>query len=558
MFRKIIFAPKVLAILFSIAIGACTLEPKLRLDASPNTDNRCAQLANYRLPHGTVVEAEEIPAGLYDAEDGKSYQVPSFCRLHIYSTPTQQSAINIALWMPTSGWNGRYHQHGEGGMGGAINYASLAKLLGEGNAVAATDDGHDRSSAVGMNWALEEQKIIDGFGVALKETHDKAIALIKTYYTKAPSFNYFSGCSGGGRQAFIAAQRYPNDWDGILAGAPSFNTTQQFSSAARYGQLWLNHPEGRIPPQKLAAIQETALASCEPEAHLVDGIAGDPRYCKPEAKALACSGAETDQCLTLPQQKMLAAIYSGAAPESSHDKRFMGIAPTLEKTGDLKSWITGANLDNESPPYLLTAANGFYSNFVRRDSHWDVAKFDIDKDPLLAKSIKIQGRDLSSIIDATSPDLRPLQKSGAKLIVYSGWGDFGVLPGSVISYYNDVVERLGGFDRTQSFFRLFMVPGMGHCSGGPGANTFGQRHGADGLYKDGDHDIVNALHAWVEKGVAPERIIAAKYINDNRAQGIAFTRPLCAYPKVRVYSGRGDRREASNFKCEKKRGQVSY
>jgi feruloyl esterase len=544
-----------LMVAVGVVVNACTLGNSKQGITYAHKRIGCAQLSSLQIDHTRVTDAEDIPAGQYRAPNGQVYQVPNFCRVHLLATPASDSAINIAVWLPVTTRNGRYHQHGEGGMGGAINYASLAKLLSEGNAVAATDDGHTRTADGSAVWAKQPQKVIDGFGRALKKTRDAAVALIAAYYGQAPAYRYFSGCSGGGRQAFIAAQRYPNDWDGILAGAPSFDTTGQYTSAAVMGQRWRNYPKGRIAPEKLPMIQRTALAACSSEAHVVDGIAGDPRFCLFDAKSLACSGAETNQCLTAPEQRTLNALYQGAVyrdamAEQPRQKRFPGIAPTMEMTGDLKDWVTGGTSKNTMPPFFLTSANNFFRNFIYQNKEWDVAEFDVEKDYMLARNRPLNGRALSSVIDATSENLNLFRESGAKLIVYSGWGDVGVLPDGVIKYYEKVAKTMGGLEQTRQFFRLFMVPGMGHCSGGPGANAFGQRYGLAGVRSDRDHDIVQALQGWVEDNHAPEKIIAAKYINDERVQGVAFTRPLCAYPQVRVYIGAGDKDKAVNYRCE--------
>jgi len=532
-----------------IAVTNCAVIDDDFTADKPGIINQCSRLAELSLPHSMITNAELIASGNFSTPEGKSHVVPSFCRVQGISMPTKDSHINFEVWMPAKNWNGRYYQYGEGGLGGAINYASLAHLLNEGNAVAATDDGHVRDKEGTATWARDEQKVIDGFSFSLKETYENATRIVKAFYHRKPQYHYFSGCSGGGRQAFIAAQRYPQDWDGILAGAPGNDTVRIYSTFAALGKLWRDHPEGRISPKKLPAIQKASISACQKDAFVIDGIAADPRLCRFDPAVLACQDVETDSCLTRAQQSMLESIYNGVSLEAVDGERYSGIVPTTENSVNFKNWITGSSPRNDVPPAVVFLGNRFFRNFIYHNPEWDVAQFDRQVDPYFAKNKMISGKTFSSIADVNSTDLSLLKTYGTKLVVYSGWGDVGILPDDVIAYYEDVVKQSGGLETTQNFFRLFMVPGMAHCKGGPGANAFGQPYGLPGLQVDATHDITKMLEAWVEHDATPEQLVVTKYIADDPNKGVSFTRPICAYPTVPAYKGSGNPDFAENFRC---------
>lgn len=505
----------------------------------------CEGLLNLRLARTEIIKTETITTGsIADAND-QTYEVPTFCRVHGLVRLEPGSNINFEVWMPAQQWNGRYHQHGQGGIGGKINYAALARILNQGGVAVATDDGHTRDKDGGATWARDERKVIDVFTLSLKTTYDRAQDIVRHYYRQAPQYRYFSGCSGGGRQALIAAQRYPEDWDGIIAGAPGPDITG-YSRAAAYGQLWRNNPEGRIGPQKFPAIQKAALDSCSTDAQVVEGVASDPRFCKPNPDTVACTEEETDDCLTEPQRLMLKTLYNGIADTVTGEIIYPGFIPTMENAGGWPIWVTGTSPDNNQAPLSVFLGNRFFRNFVYNDPGWDVAQFNLTRDQSFAENKTLSGETFSSIMNTNQVDLSPLKKSGTKLITYDGWGDLGIVPNSLLNYHNKVVVKMGGDKQIRDFYRLFMVPGMLHCGSGPGANVFGQLYD---IKNDADHNIVRALEAWVEKGVAPDRIIATKYVDDKPEKGVAFTRPLCPFPQVSKYKGTGSTDLAVNFKC---------
>jgi hypothetical protein len=532
----------------------------IALSAATSADHRatCARLKSVPLRHAQVISADRIPQGTFHAPDGHSYVVPEFCRIRGVASPSSDSQISFEVWLPAAHWNGRYYQHGEGGGGGIVDYGALASFVRQGAVGAATDDGQKRPNDYNSSWALHHpEKIIDKYYRGLKTTTDHAKTLLESYFGKAARRSYFEGCSGGGGYALQAAQRFPDDWDGILVGAPANNVTGYFASTAWNSRLWLD-TLGRISPAKLSAIQRAALASCKPEARIVNGVAADPRFCQPDTSTLACKAAETNDCLTKPQIATLEAMYRG--PRSLRGEQiYAGFPSTMETgwVGSLTSGLTGSvAIFLHDQPAALYFTNDFYRFFVFDDPQWDISVLQSDDGIGLSEQKMISGRSLASVANAVDPDLSQLRKRGAKILMYQGWGDEALTPLEGISYYEKVAFKLGGIEATRDFYRLFMVPGMGHCRSGLGANSFGQDFYNDGQYfgrslvNDPAHNIQRALESWVERGRKPDRIIAAKYVDDDPKKGVAFTRPLCPYPQVPAYSGAGDLADAANFECK--------
>jgi len=518
----------------------------------------CEYLGNLKLSN-TTITAQSVPVGSFTAPDGKVYDVPSFCRVHGVSKPTNNSHINFEVWMPASDWNGRYYQLGNGGFAGSISYGEMAGNLNQGNVVSATDNGHE-ANALDASWALNHPEKIVDFGYrSLKVTTDKAKALINAYYGRKPHYSYFVGCSDGGREALMVAQRFPEDWNGILVGAPANYWTRQFTGFAWNQKALRANPYSYIFPGKLAAIQRAALSSCDANAHLVGGIASDPRFCRYDPSVLICQGRETDECLTKEQVRALKKIYSGPRDPQTGEKIFPGYEPTMESetqksdgswTGGWRQWITHKN-PAEAAQFIF--ANEFFSNMVFDNPDWDIRTHSAKNDYEFTITKSIAGETMTSILNADSPNLGALEKRDGKILMYFGWGDASNPPQAGIDYYESVKNQMG-VQRTHNFYRLFMVPGMAHCVGGPGPNSFGAFHTfPDGipepLKEDVDHNIIRALEAWVENGIAPEKIIATKFIDDDPSQGVKLTRPLCPYPKIAVYKGVGDITKEASFIC---------
>jgi hypothetical protein len=466
--------------------------------------------------------------------------LPAFCRVVLEIEPAAGSEISVELWMPADKWNGRFLGVGNGGFAGQVSYRELAMAVSKGYASAATDTGHS-GSPIDASWALgHPQQIIDFGYRAVHEMTLKSKLILQSFYSGPVRYSYFAACSDGGREALMEAQRFPLDYDGILAGAPAYNWTRLMTNAVADSQALTLNATSYIPAAKLAAISVAALEACDKNDGLADGVLDDPRRCKFDPSALLCKGADTDQCLTQPQVETLHALYSGAK-NAAGQPIFPGYVPGGELgEGGWGLWILGP-APNASLMYFF--GNGYFADMVYGNANWDYKTFSVDTG--LADGLQKAG----GPIDATDPDLRSFAKRGGRLILYHGWSDAAISALSSIDYYNDV--RTAASPATEdSILRLFMVPGMQHCSGGPGPNSFGQpglvsASGPD----DPQHDILLALQHWVEDGVAPESVIAAQFAGEGVARKITRTRPVCAYPKVARYKGTGSTDDAANFVC---------
>lgn len=532
----------------SAVIVSCASHQKNTASTLLNKFSQCRSISGLKLPHAVVTRAEPILEGEYLAPDGITYSVPAFCRVSGVAVPTEDSHIKFEIWMPINSWTGRFYHQGGGGFSGNIDQwsPSLVDFIKKGSVVTITDTGHEGKNTDG-SWALRQpEKIIDYGYRSLKETTDNAKRVVKEFYGKKPDYSYFSGCSNGGRQAMMAAHRYPEDWDGMLIGAPANDFIRLVTTHAwRYHAL-SGQSKSAIPISKLPAIQKAALASCEGEAHVNQEVAADPRFCRLDTDDLNCNEKESDSCLTVAQADALEKIYEGPRNPRTGKKLYPGFESTVENQGEWAKYIIGT-AENVRSQYAM--ADGLFSNMVFDNPEWDIHSLDYDKDIDFASSKDIAGERLSDVLSIVSPDFKKMEAKGAKVIMYHGWGDAAISAKGVIQDYEGVVKKMGGIAKTQNFYRLFMVPGMLHCGRGPGANAFGQFPISPGLKKDAKHDVHLALEAWVENDRVPESVIATKYIDDNPEKGVAFTRPICPYPKVPVYKGEGDDSQAASFHC---------
>jgi len=416
--------------------------------------------------------------------------------------PTRASRIVFELWLPEAGWNGRYYQLGNGGFGGDLHHPPLAAEAARGNAAAVTDTGHT-GDGFDASWAAgHPERVVDYGHRSIKSTSDAARALIRAYYGRAAAHRYFAGCSNGGRQALMAAQRYPDDWDGIIAGAPANLWTDQLVSFAALQRRLRTVPGAWLPPAKLPAIQRAALASC-PVATVHDSVATDPRLCRFDPARLLCRASESDDCLTPAQIESLRRITAAGYQPTS--------AAVVE---NWNRWIV--NPDTSSPSQLIFATQAFRYLLQDRPA-WEVAAFDPRRDVPSAR--------VRATLDADSTDYRRFRDRGGRILSYFGWADALISPGAGIHYYHRV-QRIMERARTEGFYRLFMVPGMTHCQGGASPDAFGQSLSASALRPDRRHDIRHALEAWAEQGIPPDELVAARYRGGDPAKGIAATRVL--------------------------------
>jgi hypothetical protein len=499
----------------------------------------CASLSSTSLPNTTITTAQSVPAGSFTPPYGRSLdKLPAFCRLAGVIRPSSDSDIRFEVWLPASDWNGKFLGAGNGGFAGSINYYALADNLRRGYATAATDAGH-QGGAEDATWAYKHPEKIVDFGYrALHATAENAKALIQAFYNSPAQHSYFNSCSDGGREALMEAQRFPADFDGILAGAPANFWTHMLANAVAMVQsLYGNDPAAYIPSAKLPAIQSAALAACDAQDGVKDGIISNPLKCHFDPSVLLCKGQDSRDCLTAPQLSALKKLYSGA--QDSHGKQiFPGYVPGAEDGAQgWAAWITGTAPGKASGPAY---AENYFRYMVFQDPAWNLLSANVDQVEVAADE------KTAAILNSTDPDLSRFHSRGGKLILYHGWNDPAISPLNTINYYNSVIAKMGA-KSVDSFVRLYMVPGMQHCFPGPGPNVFGQVGIPSAKGKP--YGALDALEEWVEKGTAPADIIATKYVSDDPSKGVQMTRPLCPYPQIAKYKGAGDTNDAANFVC---------
>jgi hypothetical protein len=494
----------------------------------------CAGLSNAKLPDTTITAASSV-SGKFSPPYGNPVDgLPEFCRVTGMIRPTSDSEIRFEVWMPASGWNEKYLGVGNGGFAGAIAFDQLAGNLKRGYATAATDTGHQADN-VDASWAYKHPEKVNDFGWrALHLTTENAKRLIEMYYSAAPKHAYFDSCSDGGREALMEAQRFPEDFDGILAGAPANYWTRLVASGTANFKVLRDNPAAYISAMKLPAISKATLAACDAQDGVKDGVINDPTRCHFDPSVLLCKNGDALDCLTAPQVTFLKTIYAGAS-NSRGEQVFPGRTPGGELgPSGWSSWILG-----DAPGAGL--GTGFYENYFRymvyEDPAWNPFTANLDA------ALHAAEEKTARALNATDPDLHRFEAHGGKLILYHGWNDPAIPAQNTINYYKSVQEKMGA-PVTERFVRVYMVPGMQHCIGGPGPTLIGQfgTPTAEG-------GVFGALERWVEKGTAPQEVIATKYTGDNPRQGVQMTRPLCPYPQIAKYKGSGDTNDAHNFVC---------
>ena len=490
--------------------------------ARPALAAPCETLAGLRLPQGAITLAQTVTGGTFTPPAAGGVpptplaDLPSFCRVAATLTPTSDSDIRIEVWLPASGWSRRFVGVGNGGFGGVISYGAMASALRQSAATASTDTGH---SGPGGSFGMgHPEKIVDW---ASRSTHlmtEAAKTVIQAFYDAAPRHSYFSGCSTGGHQGLSEAQRYPGDYDGILAGAHGANRTRLHASFLWTYAAARRNPAATVPPAKLAMLHAAVLSACDARDGVTDGLLGNPGQCRFDPATLACKGPDQPGCLTAPQVDAVNKVYDGMRNPRTGELLYPGW-PRGSETTPGGVW---ADMSLPEPSFA-----DLFRYWVFEDPKWDWRTFDFDKDTQRADA------KLGATVNALDPDLHAFRARGGKLLMYHGLNDTRVSAADSITYYDRVVAALRrGAPTAQDndLVRLFLVPGMGHCAGGPGPTSF------DGL---------GALVEWVEKGVAPTRIPASHV----EAGTVTMTRPLCAYPEEAVYSGRGDVNDAASFTC---------
>jgi serine/threonine protein kinase len=506
----------------------------------------CENLAALKLPNTTIDLAQAAPAGTFTLSGANLIQsLPAFCRVEGSIEPTEDSEIHFAVWMPTNGWNGKFRGVGNRGFAGKIEFGDMAAALRHGYAAGSTDTGHGGVGTDAPQWALGHPEKVADFGYrAVHEMTVKAKAIIRSFYGQAPQWSYFEGSSDGGREALMEAQRFPDDYEGILAGAPGMSWTNLFT-AGLYNTY--PRPAKYIPASKIPAISAAVLSACDALDGISDGIVNDPRQCHFDPSALRCQGAESDSCLTSAQVSQLQRIYAGLR-NSKGQQLSPGYMPGGEEGEDgWAGYITGS-APGQGAAYFFGL--NFFRDMVVENPGWDFRSVSPEH------AAQMADQKTGRAINPADPDLRRFRAHGGKLIVYHGWSDPAIPALSTINYYDSVVANMG-LQETEGFIRLYVAPGMHHAFLGPGPNFFGQVDlaglgGPPGIPipTDPQHNISRALERWVENGVAPGPIIATKYVDDlDPSQGVKMTRPLCPYPQIAKYKGAGDTNDAANFVC---------
>ena len=468
----------------------------------------CESLRNRTDHDYTVISATRVDA---------TPDVPEHCRVFGVVPPEIRFNVNLP-----SGWNGRFYMHGNGGYAGnppegTGTLRTAGQAVAHGFATAYTDTGHDsRVEPLGTFAHDDLGKEIDYAFRAVHLTAGTAKRLIAAYYGTSETYAYWDGCSTGGRQGLMSAQRFPDDFDGILAGAPVLNFTD-----TQIAYVWINQAleKHRVSPAKMSLVGDTVYARCDAADGLEDGLITDPRACDfdPAKHLPVCAGPSGETCFTRGEIETLEAIYGG--PLRNGTPFFPGQPVGAEAGNGWNRWIVsegGRSLG------LIFADTFFkYLAFTPDDPEYDWRTFDFDTDP---DRVTIR-----EMLDATDPDLSAFHAGGGKMITHFGWADTALNPMMGVNYYEDVRATMGA-TTAADFYRLFMVPGMFHCRGGLGTDRF---------------DALTPLVNWVEGGTAPDQIPAARVDNGE----VTRTRPLCPYPQVATYTGSGSIDDASSFVC---------
>jgi feruloyl esterase len=485
----------------------------------------CSDLAKVALPETRITSTEEV-AGKFAIPSPTpptgptQLDLPPICRV----TGVIDPAIKFEVWLPKrDAWNGRFQAVGGGGLAGIISYAALADAVKSGYASASTDTGHESTDSA---WLADRQRVIDYGYRAIHETTVKGKAVIDAYYGKAPAYSYFNGCSTGGRQGLMEAQRFPEDYNGIISGAPVNTFTH-----LHVGQLWTAHatlkePGAALSREDLDMVSKAVLEQCDAADGVADGVLADPRTCNFEPQTLACQSAATSACLSPAKAHALELIYQGPR----NPRTGVQIYPGLEPGGEAPQprnpgWAM--IMDGKQPFNIDTALIG---GMLFRNPQWDWRTFDFDRDVALLDA-KLYGT-----LNAINPDMGDFKARGGKLVIYHGWSDPGVMPQRTIDFYDEMIDFAskahGGDGRayTSEYARLFMMPGMGHCRGGNGPDKA---------------DFMSVIADWVEHGKAPESITARKE-EDGK---VTMTRPICPHPQAARYKGRGNTNDAASFEC---------
>ena len=502
-----------------LSVGATLFTFAILLQAAPaHAATACEKLSAMTLTNATIDSAQMVAAGAFVQPDGRGVTttfatLPAFCRVTATLTPSSDSDIKTEIWLPATGWNGKFQAVGNGGWAGTIPYSSMAAALRQGYATAGTDTGHVGNNA---DFAMgHPEKLIDLAYRSIHEMTVQAKTILNAHYGIPAKFSYYTGCSQGGRQGLAAAQNYPEDFDGIIAGAASWNQMRAHGARVALNVIVNKDADRVIPASKYPIIHEAVLNACDALDGLKDGVIENPPICKFDYAEIACKAGEGSHCLSSGQVESARAMTSPLKDPKTGRTLFEGHLMVGSELG----WATLGG-----PQPLALSTNGM-RNVVFADQNWDYRKMDLSTDVDRAAASD------NGVMYSGDPNLKPFFDHGGKLLMYHGWNDTQVNPLNSVIYYENVLNAVGK-NKVENSIALFMVPGMNHCSGGPGTDNF---------------DRMKVMEDWVEQDQKPAQIIAWHVTNGQ----VDKMRPLCPYPQVAKYKGSGSTNDAANFVCEK-------
>lgn len=532
------------------ALLALCAAPSFAADASRAA---CASLATEQIPDTivkptyittvedfeTVVKMPDTMRAIFEGSVSGAKPALPFCRVELTITPAPGAEIRSELWLPgAERWNRKYLAMGAIGAAGTLDRGSLTTGIAKGYAIATSDAGSHSGGAFKMAFGRNPELAANR---AYRGVHLTAVAakqLVLDYYGEKQAAAIFMGCSGGGYEGMSLIQRYPEDYDGVLVGDPALDWEKLGLWQGWVYKVSHREPGAAIPKAKLPFLHQSMISACDARDGLTDGVLDDPRRCKIDLKKLQCKGAEGDACFTPAQVKTLEMIYAPFRHPRTKEMLYPAFNPSAESgigaTARLSNESFGSTITAAQPgPLVWSLPEAFKAE--------DWLTFDFDKGTDAA--IKAFAPYANS-----NPDLSAFKARGGKVIMFTGWSDPNLHPEVLISYYDAMGKAVGGTEAARSFSRLFMAPGLNHCIGGDGPNVFGQQL-VTTAPEGAERNILQALERWVLEGVAPEQIIAQRHVDDDRSKPVARTRPLCAYPKVARWTGKGSSDAAENFSC---------
>ncbi|WP_374595736.1 tannase/feruloyl esterase family alpha/beta hydrolase [Sphingosinicella sp.] len=530
--RHAFVAPRVLACLAVAMLGMSPAYARVAAD-TPESEARCAALEGMSLTEGKVIAAGIPAAGttfdsglpLFPGAERLPFPTP-LCRVELSLSAGPGSGVHAELWLPTEGrWNGKLVEAGNGGFGGSLAdpMVTMRHAVLRGYAAAGNDMGHH---AEDTGWFQRKEALIDYAWRADRLTSLAARKIIAAFYGEAARLHYFEGCSSGGRQALMAATRFPRDYDGIVAGAPAASYSRMMAAGA-WMQSLLADPATRPTPDDLKLVGDAALAQCDSADGLTDGLIGDPRACRFDPSKLICAPGQDKACLTPNKAAFFKTVYNGV-----RDAQGRTVVPGMlvgaeAMRGGWHHWIAKADARH------ATFARGTIGAMMLQDPSWTPARFDLHRDfPAM--------REWFADFDADKDDLSAFRAHGGKMVVYHGWADAGINPYFTLDWYDRVVKTMGAA-RTEDTVALFMVPGLSHCADGPGPDNF---------------QMLDALDGWRNEGIVPESTLGEWHEGPPLAAMLDLpsgprkaARPICRFPRHARWDGVGDVTRPESFSC---------